>query len=193
MDLPVYLLSISEDDDSEVTFVSLVDKPAIQKNFLVFNEQHQQFKVVDEDKRIISGPLMLADVPIYRNDAEHGEYYVMFNTEGITKAAQKFFRKGYQNNINLFHDAPCDGVSMFESWIVDPARGTQPLKGFEDAKPGSWFGSMKVNCDDTWKGIKEGKLLGFSVEGLFGYQKMNAVQSEADKVLQKIKEILSDL
>ena len=41
MELPIYELKIQEDlaDDAEVSFVALVDKPAIQKDFLVFNEQ----------------------------------------------------------------------------------------------------------------------------------------------------------
>lgn len=41
MKLPIYELKINEslNDDSEITFVSLVDSPAIKKNFLAFNEQ----------------------------------------------------------------------------------------------------------------------------------------------------------
>jgi hypothetical protein len=41
--LPIYELKISEniEDDSEVNFVALVDKPAIEKNFLAFDEQKQ--------------------------------------------------------------------------------------------------------------------------------------------------------
>ena len=46
MDLPVYLLDISEDmnDDAEVDYVALVDKPAIQKNWNAFKNQ-QRFEV----------------------------------------------------------------------------------------------------------------------------------------------------
>ncbi len=46
----------------------------------------QNFVIQDEDQQIISGPLMLADTPIYRND-HNGEYYVVFTKETIKKIA----------------------------------------------------------------------------------------------------------
>lgn len=72
MDLPIYELKIQEElqDDAEVSFIALVDKPAIQRDFVAFSEENygQSFAIQDEDKHIISGPLMLADKPIYRNN-----------------------------------------------------------------------------------------------------------------------------
>ena len=75
MELPVYLLDISEDmnDDAEVDYVALVDKPAIQKNWNAFKNQ-QRFEVVSEDKLIISCPLMLDDMHIFRSYATYGDY-----------------------------------------------------------------------------------------------------------------------
>ncbi len=82
MDLPVYLLDISEDmnDDAEVDYISLVDKPAIMKNWNAFKNE-QRFQVVSEDKRIISGPIMLSDVPIFRSDSTYGDYFVVLLME----------------------------------------------------------------------------------------------------------------
>jgi hypothetical protein len=45
------------------------------------------------------------------------------------------------------------------------------MKGFEDVPDGSWFGSFKVDNDEVWKLVKEGKVRGFSVEGQFNYRK----------------------
>ena len=165
MDLPVYLLDISEDmnDDAEVDYVALVDRPATQKNWNAFKNQ-QRFEVVSEDKRIISGPLMLADVPIFRSDATYGDYYVVFSKDTIFKIAQKFFKRGYQSNVNLMRspNAQVDGVTMFESFITDESRGILPMKGFEDAPDGSWFGSFKVDKPQVWNDVKEGKFKGLS-------------------------------
>ncbi len=44
--------------------------------------EKQKFAIQDEEERIISGALMLADTPIYRNDA-NGEYYVVFTKDTI--------------------------------------------------------------------------------------------------------------
>ena len=41
------------------------------------------FQVVNEEERIISGPLMLADMLIYRNNEQFGEHYVKFSAETI--------------------------------------------------------------------------------------------------------------
>lgn len=193
MELPIYELMINEDmqDDAEVSFIALVDKPAIQKNWNAFKE-NVKFQIVSEDKRIISGPVMLADVPIYRSDNINGEYYVVFSKDTIFKIAQKFFKKGYQANVNLMHDSnqQVEGVTMFESFISDVDRGILPMKGFEDAPDGSWFGSFKVEDDKVWEMIKEGKFKGFSVEGIFEYQKAKTKEAQ---LLDSIKEILQSV
>ena len=134
--------------------------------------ERQNFAIQSEEERIISGPLMLADTPIYRND-DNGEYYVVFTKETIKKIAQRFFKKGYQSNVNLMHDQGnlTDGLTMFESWIKDDKRGIKAMKGFEDVPDGSWFGSFKVDNDEVWNMVKEGKVRGFSVEGQFNYRK----------------------
>ena len=190
MDLPVYLLDISEDmnDDAEVDYISLVDKPAIMKNWNAFKNE-QRFQVVSEDKRIISGPIMLSDVPIFRSDSTYGDYYVVFNKETIFKIAQKFFKRGYQSNVNLMHspNAQVEGVTMFESFITDQSRGILPMKGFEDAPDGSWFGSFKVDNEGVWNDVIEGKFNGFSVEGLFTYKTKPTKEQE---LMNAIKEIL---
>jgi hypothetical protein len=190
MELPIYELMINEDiqDDAEVSFIALVDRPAIQKNWNAFKE-NVKFQIISEDKRIISGPVMLADSPIYRNDSINGEYYVVFSKDTIFKIAQKFFKKGYQANVNLMHDSnqQVSGVTMFESFISDKDRGVLPMKGFEDAPDGSWFGSFKVEDDSVWEMIKEGKVKGFSVEGVFEYSKAKTKEAQ---LLENIKEIL---
>jgi hypothetical protein len=193
MELPIYELMINEDvqDDAEVSFIALVDRPAIQKNWNAFKE-NIKFQIVSEDKQIISGPVMLADSPIYRNDSVNGEYYVVFSKDTIFKIAQKFFKKGYQANVNLMHDSEqkVSGVTMFESFISDKDRGILPMKGFEDAPDGSWFGSFKVEDDSVWQMVKEGKVKGFSVEGIFEYSKAKTKEAQ---LLDSIKEILQSV
>jgi hypothetical protein len=196
--LPIYNLEILSDVDSdmEVDYVALVDRPAIDKNFLAFNENNVQmsFAIQDEDEQIITGALMLADKPIYRND-ENGEYYVVFTKDTIKQIAQKFFAKGYQSNVNLMHDSgtKLEGLTMFESWITDSKRGIMAMKGFEDVPDGSWFGSFKVNNPEVWKMIKDGKVKGFSVEGLFSYKKADIQQSQVQDLWSQIQQVLSQV
>lgn len=152
----------------------------------------QTFAIQDEDERIISGPVMLADTPIYRND-ENGEYYVTFSKDTIKKIAQKFFKKGYQSNVNLMHDQGnlTEGLTMFESWIKDEKRGIKAMSGYEDTPDGSWFGSFKVDNEQVWQLIKEGKVRGFSVEGIFNYRKSG--EKNYQEMWSKIVEILGQV
>ena len=196
MKLPIYQLEISEDlnDEVEVDFVALVDKPAIEKDFLMFKEAKANFVIQSEDRRIVSGALMLADTPIYRND-QNGEYYVTFTKDTIEKIAQKFFKKGYQSNVNLMHDEALavEGVTMYESFIVDSSRGVMAMKGFEDAPEGSWFGSFKVENESVWNKIKSGEFKGFSVEGIFNYKKEKQPMSVEESLWSEICSILEQV
>jgi hypothetical protein len=193
-DLPIYKLEIVDDvnADTEVDFVALVDRPAIEKSFVAFADQRQQFAIKDEEEQIISGPLMLADTPIYRND-QNGEYYVVFSKDTIKQIAQKFFKKGYQQNVNLMHDdgRVVSGLTMFESWITDEKRGIKPMDGFGEVPDGSWFGSFKVDNEEVWQMIKDGKVKGFSVEGVFNYRKTGI--KNVQQMWEQIKAILSQV
>jgi len=152
----------------------------------------QGFAIQNEEQHIISGPLMLADTKILRNNSKFGEHYVTFSPETIKDIAIKFSKKGYQKNVNLMHDSnmQVEGLVMFESFIVDKARGILPMAGYEDAKDGSWFGSFYVENEQVWNLIKEGKVKGFSVEGYFDYAAPNKEESYAEKKLKELSALL---
>jgi len=83
-------------------------------------------------------------------------------------------------------------LTMFESWIVDEKRGIKPMKGYEDVKDGSWFGSFKVENEDVWKMIKDGTVRGFSVEGIFNYKKTEQSQ-EAKSEFPDVQKMINDI
>jgi hypothetical protein len=155
-----------------------------------FKPVQQSFAIQDEDKRIISGPLMIANQKIYRNDPEIGEYEVFFSPETIKKIAIKLAKKGFHNNVNLMHSAELKvpGVTLFEIFQSDKSRGIMPMKGFEDLADGSLFGSMYVENDVAWQYVKDGLIKGFSVEGNFGMKK----KDNYDETFEKIVEILNE-
>lgn len=183
MEFKVYKAQIDPDlaSDLEVNFIGLVDRPAIERNFLAFDEQKQRlaFKV-DNEKRIVSGPAMIADLPLYRRDNDLGEYYVVFDKFAIKTIVEKFSAKGYFKNLNLFHDPKqkTDDVVIYNSFISDASIGVQPMTGFEDLAEGSWFISVKINSDAVWEKVKAGEIRGFSVEGLFTYLPAQSVVLE---------------
>lgn len=191
MGLPIYKLIISDDDTDEtgVKAIALVDHPAIEMNWMAFAKV-QQFKTTNAEKKIISGPLMVADQLIYRKDAELGEYNVMFDAQTIFKIVQKYFRQGNTSDVNMMHNdsMKAKGVYMIESFLIDKDRGISTPKGFEKLAEGSWFGSFKVDNQQIWDDfIKTGTFKGFSVEGYFNNE---AVQEFTEADLQKVEQLL---
>jgi hypothetical protein len=193
MELPVYKLIINPDDETGVEFVSLVTNPAIERDFQYFNKQTSpiRFSIQNEEKRIISGAAMIADLPIYRYDEIRGEYYVVFDKETIFEIAKKWARGDKYDAVNIHHDKAVKGLSLFESFIVDRERGIMPPKGYEEVADGSWFLSYIVNDDEIWARVKEGEFKGFSVEGMFDFQEStedkiaNAMVSKLKRILEK--------
>ena len=195
MNLPIYDLVINEKeaDNAEVSFVALVDAPAIKKDFIVFNEVEKlSFAIQSEDQRIITGALMIPQQLIYRNNEALGEHYVKFTTDTIKQIAIKFAKKGYQKNVNIMHDETLqmDGVTMFESFISDSSRGIKPIEAFKDLPDGTWFGSFYVENNEVWDLVKQGKVKGFSVEGMFDYEKP---KSTDEIKLQELQNILNKI
>jgi hypothetical protein len=188
MKLPVYKLDINEwDEETGIEFVSLVESPAIQKDFLAFSETPIKFAIQDEEKRIVTGAAMIADLPIYRRDDLRGEYYVVFDKDSIFKIAKKWARGNKYDAVNAHHRTPImDGVSLFESYIIDRERGVMPPKGFDEVADGSWFVSYLVDNDDVWARVKEGEFKGFSVEGVFDFP-----EEKDEQILEALKEVLS--
>ncbi|MBQ2389124.1 MAG: hypothetical protein II305_03635 [Clostridia bacterium] len=173
------------DEADGVSCISLVEFPAIEKNYLKFSEEERKKLVLGrEDKQIITGAAMIPDLPIYRCDETGYEYYVSFTKETIEKSAQRFFKNGNQANVSLQHEIPVDSVYVFESYIVDKERGIYPTD--LELPDGSWVVSMKVEDRALWEEIKNAGLLnGFSIETLNTVQKLNkqepAQESEPEK------------
>ena len=94
--LPLYGADVIS-EESGMAVISLVDDPAIQIPFMTFKEQSEfKFNISDEDKRLVCGPVMLADTPIYRNQ-NNMEFYITYSKESIIHMVEKYFKN---NNIS---------------------------------------------------------------------------------------------
>jgi hypothetical protein len=193
MELPLYELFIDLEDESGVDFIALVDDPAINKNWQAFKADSSKFTFkADKEKRIISGPAMVANLPIYRRRKDGSEYYVMFKAETIKSVVEKFFRNQYSNNFNIMHrkNLLADGVYLIESMIIDSERGIKTPMGFEELSEGSWFISCKVDNDKVWDDyIKTGVFNGFSVEGEFIEKKISHANKQLDEILAILEKV----
>lgn len=184
---PVFVAGM-ETDACGMLKVSLVDYPAVEKNFLAFEKQEkvELYSVQDEDKQIVRGVLMRANYPIYRKDKELGEYFIIYKPEVIREMAEQYLKEGRSSNVNLMHEDGSDveGVDMVQMFIKDSAAGVSPA-GFEEIEDGSLFAEFHVNNPDVWASIKEGTYQGFSIETL------NTIEAESAVIsTEKIQDVI---
>lgn len=184
-DIPVYQIVIDEVENMIVDCVSIVEHPAIERNFLAFNNQEKntvktaKYKFSDEDKMQLLGVAMVPDEPIYRRDDVDGEYYVEFSKDEIETIVKVFMKKGLTKSMNVEHKANQNANSfIFQSFIVDDKIKAPEILG--DVPVGSWIIGVQVEDKDLWKEIKDGKRNGFSIEGLFKLLETNKTIKEDD-------------
>jgi len=182
-----------------INAISLVEFPAIEENFVALSKDQYkvEFKTVDKEKRIIVGLALVPDKLIYRRKGDY-EYNITFSKETVRKASELYLKRLKNNNTTLEHQELTSGVSVIESWIVeDPKQDKTALYGL-NAKDGDWAVVMKIDNDEVWQDVKNGKYLGLSIEGIFSDKKedMNSVEDmteeEAIILLQEIKDYLEN-
>lgn len=165
--IPIYDIVVDLDDpELHMTAISLVDYPAVEKDFMCFKEQHKlDFTVQNEDQHLIFGPAILCDVPIYRYSPTDGDYYVRFTREAIENIIFKYSQEQLLNVVSLQHNGePIQGATMVEFFLKDTDKGIDP-KGYEDCPNYSLFVTYKITDEKLWDEIKNGnELKGYSIE-----------------------------
>ena len=98
MENKIIEMTIDElDDETRVEKISFVDDPAIKREWLAFQKHGQAFKIQSEEKRIVSGALMVADLPIFRRSKTGEEYYVVSMLKPLRKScSNSCARVGFQ-------------------------------------------------------------------------------------------------
>jgi hypothetical protein len=182
---------------SGIEAISIVDKPAIEENFIALKEQTKvNLTEVDKEKRILMGAALIPNKNIYRTDGED-EYYIYFSDDTVRKASELFLMRGNQNKSTLEHEAELNGLTVVESWIVEDEVHDKSRKYGLDMPVGTWMVSMKVNNDEVWENyVKTGLVKGFSIEGYFTdkieMSKMDndINENEATEILFEIQDFL---
>ena len=160
-----------EDDDEGVYCVSFVDKPAIGVDYVKLADTEEiKLEIISEEKRIVTGPVLIPNKLIYREDEFGTPFYINFSSEIIEKLRNKFHSKDLSKSTNVQHNGvPINSNYTIESYII-----SENLKDNRfDLPIGTWILSYKVEDDKVWNKIKSGKLKGFSIEALVNFKPTN--------------------
>ena len=193
--LPIYEALISSEDDGIIT-ISLVDEPAVESDFVCFAKDagKQVFTLSDSAEHLITGCLMKADTPIYRNDNGY-EYYIVFSKETIKTMAQKMLADSTFKNIDTQHNGellPQGALTLMEVYIKDSNKGIDP--NFVDIPDGSLMTTFRINDESIWQECVGGDFLnGFSLEGFFNTKQIDfsiIKKNKTKSFKMRIKELL---
>jgi len=185
----IYELIIENEDIDEVFAISLVEDPAIESNFVFFDKEKIQFAAVNDEKRLLMGPILIPDKQILRIDGEGMPYHVFFKPDTIKRLSEMYLEKKYTDKSTLEHDKKITGVNLVESWIVESRTKDKSAMYGLSVPVGTWMGTFKVNNDDIWENyVKTGEVKGFSIEGLFGHN-LVAATKEKDYLNKEISDL----
>lgn len=146
--------------DAQIQFVSLVDKAANKKSFLITKSEDGKAsfsaygKIVktDTDSHYVTG---IVYEPM--TEDSQGDY---MTEEEIRKAAHWFAKNGdgidIQHNFEKFEKA-----EVVENWI---AKADFEI-GKEKVKKGTWLMTVEITDSDVWAAVEKGEITGFSMGG----------------------------
>ena len=162
----VELILDDENEASGVYAISLVDRPAIQENFVLLSKEYE-FATIDNERRIVLGAALVPNKLILRKDVDTGEmYHIYFSEETIRKTAEKFFKQKLQDQSTLQHEVAVQGVTAIESWIIEDEQYDKTRKYNLNYPVGTWVVASKIDNEEVWENyVKTGKVLGYSIEG----------------------------
>ncbi|WP_214788648.1 XkdF-like putative serine protease domain-containing protein [Exiguobacterium sp. s21] len=160
--------------DLQVTHVSIVDKAANRRKFLLMKSDDQQpnveqtVRVVKSDaaEQILYGVVY---EPLVKD--AHDDY---MTADDIEKAAHMFL-KDYRQ-IDKQHDFVSQVGEVIESYI-SPVDFTM---GDELVTKGTWVMAVKVD-DETWQAAQDGLFTGFSLAGYGNVEKAEPVEAPLTK------------
>jgi len=186
-DIPVMYLDFDEEDmGMGMSVLSFVKNPAVEVKWEIFQSKPHNFRDFNDEKRLVTAPVMIAETKIPRFSPEIGKYFVKFSKQTIEKMMKKYFKENKIHLINTDHDSTQkkDGVYMMESFIVGDRTES---KLFPELPDGSWVATYYVENDSVWEEIKNGNYQGFSLEGFFIEKYENEM---FDKIETQLREIV---
>jgi hypothetical protein len=186
-------LTIKDELKEGVFAISLVDKPAIEEDFIMLNALEVELKVINEEKREVVGLALVPNKKILRRKYDT-EFYIEFSESTIEKVQELYLKNLRANNVTIDHEKPVNGVSLIESWIVEDPKNDKSNIYNLNAVKGSWVVKMKIYNDEVYEGVKLGKFNGFSIEGMFdGLDQLKMSETdEREELIDLIKDLINE-
>ncbi len=166
--------------DAKISFVSLVDKAANKKQFLITKAEkgkanfttYGRILKVDSDHHYVTG---IVYEPLVED--AHGNF---MTEEEIIKAAYWFAKNGDKVDIQHSFEELSD-AAVVENWVT---KSDTTIEG-QEIKKGTWLLTVEISDPDIWDKIQKGEITGFSMGGVGKYSEedvdLDSIQKESGK------------
>lgn len=192
-----YYVVTLDNDGTGVKYNSIVPEPAIEENYMLFSLENGKKKELFEennDKRLITGPIMIPNKKILRAFSDgSGYYWCIFTEETLDIVVKKMAKEGNFNKVSLNHwqnmegfdtSKALEGIYMTEIFILND-RNKSEL--FNDLPDGTIMATYWVEDETLWNDvIKSGKFNGFSVEITVDVYTEDEIKEGIFKALEKV-------
>ena len=180
----MYINKAHELTNAKISYVSLVDKAANKRKFLITKQEDGKAsfssfgKIIakDADHHYVTG---IVYEPM--TEDAHGDF---MTEEEIIKAAYWYSKNSEQ--VDLQHNfIPLENVVVVENWV---AKADFEIDG-QKVKKGTWLMTAEISDEDIWAAIEKGEITGFSMGGVADYdeedKEMESVSKNEKKGLLK--------
>ena len=170
-DYKTYEMLLENELTDGVFTVSIVDSPAIERDFILLNKEKDRIeikldKISDNDRHVLTGPALVPNIIIPRKG-----HNITFSDETIRKISENFIMSNNKDRVNIQHSININKAFLIETWIVEDETNDKAYAlGYtkEEVPAGTWMVSFKIKDNILWdEYLKSGFLKGFSIEGVF--------------------------
>lgn len=166
--------------DAKISFVSLVDKAANKKQFLITKAEkgvadfstYGRILKVDDEHHYITGVVY---EPLVKDSHDN-----FMTEEEIIKTAYWFAKNG--DKVDLQHSfEELDDAVVVESWVT---KSDETIED-EEIKKGTWLMTVEISDSDIWDKIQKKEITGFSMGGVGKYSDVDVDLDNIEKNIEK--------
>ncbi len=150
--------ALCDEDDEGVSLISLVADPATGYNLTIEQD--------DVEGMIITAPVLTANELIYRRGVEE-DYYIIFPPATISEIIKRANEGRTLYAYSTEHSHNTDAILPIASYQTNE---NLEINGIPE---GSWVVSLFIQDNGLKTAIRQRKLNGLSIEGLFSFEQVD--------------------
>lgn len=178
-----------KDPKDGIFAISLVESPAIEEDFVYLSKDEINLQVIDDEKRIVVGFALVPEKRILRIMGGK-KFNIWFSKDTVRQAGELYMKNLNLKSFTVEHERKVDGITTIELWTVEDPKNDKANLYKLNPKGGELVVMSKIENDQVWNEIKEGKYKGYSIEAMFdGFEQLQS--KTEDDIIEQLKAVIN--